>query len=118
VLDAPERLDAGAPGKVLLAFAPDAARESYLRWIAETRGAMEAAALRATVAAIRDRGYVLGPAERAPEFNAVSVPVLGGALAALTVVGPGSRFSLEVAAGFLPAVQATAAAIGGAVGGR
>jgi DNA-binding IclR family transcriptional regulator len=117
-LDTPDRLEAGAPGKVLLAFAPLAAREAYLDWVRASRGDDEVNRLRRLVDEIRECGYVIGKAERAPEFNVVSAPVLGpgGALAALSVVGPASRWSLERAAAHLPDVQAAAAGIGRAVG--
>lgn len=119
-LDTPDRLEAGAPGKVLLAFAPPSARDAYLEWVQTTRGAEEATRLRAIVETIAKRGYQLGQAERAPEFNVVSVPVLGpsGAIAALSVVGPASRWPLARAAAHLPDAQDAAAAISRAFGAR
>jgi DNA-binding IclR family transcriptional regulator len=119
-LDTPDRLEAGAPGKVLLAFAPPVAREAYLDWVRSTRGEDEAARLRAVADEIRARGYQIGQAERAPEFNVISAPVLGpgGAIAALSVVGPASRWPLARAEAHLPDVQAAAAAIVRAFGGR
>lgn len=119
-LDTPDRLEAGVPGKVLLAFAPSPARDAYLDWVRATRGEEEAGRLRALIEEIAARGYQIGPAERAPEFNVVSVPVLGprGAIAALSVVGPASRWPLARAAAHLPDVQTAAQAISRAFGAR
>ncbi|MFN8534100.1 MAG: IclR family transcriptional regulator [Dehalococcoidia bacterium] len=118
VLDTPDRLEAGAPGKVLLAFAPLVVRDAYLDWVGQNRGESEAAQLRAVIEEIAARGHLIGYAERAPEFGVVSVPVIGpaGALAALSVVGPASRWSPERAAVHLPDAVATAQAIGRAFG--
>jgi DNA-binding IclR family transcriptional regulator len=73
-------LAAGSGGKVLLAWAADAARF----------GSVPAAEL----AAIRDRGWAASVAEREPGVASVSAPVLradGSLAAALCVSGPVSR---------------------------
>lgn len=116
----PDRLDAGAPGKLLLGFLPPAAREAYLDRVAETDGPAAAAALRATADAIREQGYVVGVTERVRDFNVVSVPVrsASGSVAALTVIGPSSRYTMEIAQASVPAVLEAAAAIERALGAR
>ncbi|GIW09952.1 MAG: IclR family transcriptional regulator [Dehalococcoidia bacterium] len=119
-LDTPDRLEAGAPGKVLLAFLPPPAQEAYLEGVEEERGTAAVTALRQLCQRVRQQGYLIGRAERAPEFNVISVPVRGpaGLVAALSVVGPASRWTVARMEEALPAVQAAAAAIARACGQR
>jgi DNA-binding IclR family transcriptional regulator len=117
VIGVPERLDTGIPGKILLAFQPEPARRSYIEWITSLEGPEAGDRLAATIETVRKDGYVIGRAERLPDFVAVGVPVYGqsGVIAALDVVGPASRFTTERAWEALPAVRKTAEAIGNAL---
>lgn len=68
-------------GKVLLAFLPDAEREAYLAtgpFVALTaRTITDADALRAELAAVRDRGYALDDGEVAEGLCCIAVPIIG-----------------------------------------
>ncbi len=112
-----DRLQAGVPGKVLLAFLAPAAREDYLSWVRVSEGSAAEEALRAVIRRVRETGYVVGRAERAPECTVVSVPVFGpaGAIAALSVVGPASRWREVDALALLPRMSDAATSIAQAV---
>lgn len=109
----PEPLHVGAPGKVILAFLEDPVRAVYLKWFAERHGDEAATTLRDQTDVIRRDGLYLGDAERVTEFWVVSVPVRRPVdpPAALSVVGPSSRFTLEMARDFAPKVLDGAASI-------
>ncbi|MCS7002468.1 MAG: hypothetical protein NZ518_06435, partial [Dehalococcoidia bacterium] len=90
----------------------------YFDWLATVQDADSVERLRATVAQAQRDGFLLARADRAPEFIAASVPVMGrtGAIAALSVVGPASRWTMERAADHLPTLRAAADAIARASG--
>jgi DNA-binding IclR family transcriptional regulator len=96
-------LAAGSGGKVLLAWAADAAR-----FTAPGRAGVPAAEL----AAVRARGWSASVAEREPGLASVSAPVLrpdGTVAAALCVSGPVSRLGHAPGRRLSPAVIAAAA---------
>jgi DNA-binding IclR family transcriptional regulator len=90
----------GAPGKVLLAFLPEAERERLLPTLSLTSITPEtitdAGVLRAELAATRTRGYAVSLGERSPWAGAVAAPIFdrrGWPIAALSVAGPVQRLT-------------------------
>lgn len=95
----PLPLHQGAPGKVLLAFAPDQLRQQVLR------GALEAATehtivdskkLEKDLAETIKRSYALSYSERVRGIHTIAVPVFiqtGEVVATLSITGPSSRLS-------------------------
>lgn len=87
----------GAPGKVLLAFAPEPVQEQVLGGdlrSAVTRSKLDVAALRDELAGIRAAGYALSLEERVPGVVGLAVPVrdhTGSVVAAMSVSVPALR---------------------------
>jgi DNA-binding IclR family transcriptional regulator len=92
-------LDAGSGGKVLLAWAADAARFPAVPG--------------RELAAVRRRGYAASVAEREPGVASVSAPVLAGQqlLGAVCVSGPASRLGPAAGSRLSGAVIAAAGAL-------
>jgi IclR family acetate operon transcriptional repressor len=92
----PFPLHAGAPGRCLLAFLPEATREAILARPLERVGprtVLDPAQLRELLASIRERGVARSWGERRPAAACISVPVLDPrGVAALSVCGPDYRF--------------------------
>ncbi|GIW07588.1 MAG: transcriptional regulator [Dehalococcoidia bacterium] len=113
-----QRLDAGAAGKLILAFLPELSREAFLERLAETDGPERAQALRHIADALRSSGYVAGPVDDLPEFTSLAVPVMGpaAAIAVLELVGPSSRWTPDAAVVALPRLRTAADDIAQALG--
>jgi DNA-binding IclR family transcriptional regulator len=106
-------LAAGSGGKVLLAWAADAARF--------TVPAGEGGVPEDELAAIRDRGWAASVAEREPGVASVSAPVLrpdGTVIAALCVSGPVSRVGQAPGRRLSAAVIAAAGDLAARLSGR
>lgn len=104
----PYPLVAGAPGKLLLAYAPEEVVTELLRE-ADRNGV-----LREELAAIRSSGYGLAGGEVVPGSCTVAVPIrdhTGSVAAALSISGPDSRWTRERAMQELPRLQQAAAEI-------
>jgi DNA-binding IclR family transcriptional regulator len=94
-------LDRGAAGRVLLAYARDAAGPEY--------------------AALREDGYALSRGERDPSCAGIAAPVFGpaGLLAgALSLSGPGERFTESAVTKMHGLLIAAAGALTRAIGGE
>src|SRR5580704_2518823 len=105
-------LAAGSGGKVLLAWAPDAARFT----VAAGDGVPAA-----ELAAIRERGWSASVAEREAGLASVSAPVLrpdGTVAAALCVSGPVSRLGQASGRRLSPAVIAAAGELAAGLAGH
>lgn len=100
-LGTPRPIHQGAPGKLLLAFAPgEAAEELLTRPLAAAtpRTIVAPDALRRELAAIRRRGYATSLDERVEGVTGLAAPVrdhTGGVLAALSVSAPSVRSTPE-----------------------
>lgn len=88
-------LYAGTTAAAMLAFLPDAEREQIRAWAREEGTDMTA--LAAMLDQVRREGYVAGVGRRVPGVGGLSVPVFNslGVVAALTVSGPGDRWTDE-----------------------
>lgn len=96
-LGSPIPLPLGAPGKVLLAYAPDDVREAILRrpipQVTPTT-VTDAGDMQAQLEAIRSEGYAMSFAERTPGIRTVASPVFdhtGRAVACVSICGPEIR---------------------------
>jgi len=96
-------LHAGSSSKAFLAFLPAEMRDRYLAesGLAPITGSTptDAAALRAELAAIAERGYAVSFGERQEGAGSVAAPILdhlGQPVAAVSVCGPIERFRGEV----------------------
>ncbi len=95
----PYPLVAGAPGKLLLAYAPEEVVLELLRE-ADRNGA-----LREELASIRSAGYALAGGEVVPGSCTIAVPIAdhtGTVVAALSISGPDNRWTRERARQELP----------------
>lgn len=92
-------LHQGAPGKLLLAFLPEAEREEVLaRPLGKATSATptDPARIRAELAAIRKRGYSISLGERVQGIRTVAAPIADDAHrveSCISVSGPESRMS-------------------------
>jgi len=111
-------------GKAMLAFADPArleellSQQSHHRYTAHT---LDAAALRAELAAIRARGVAFDRQEHEPGIICVAAPVLaarGVALGAISVTSSTARRDLDDLATLAPRLRAAAAAIAAAAEAR
>lgn len=98
-------------GKALLAFAPPAFIDRYLREVPlEPRtpnSITDADALRDELECTRERGYAIDRFEDKPHVLCIAAPILDGrdnAIAAVSVSVPDSRHSLDSLLGFAPAL--------------
>ena len=107
---------AGPSGKVLLAFSPPSTIEGPVS-DAISEG-VDGPWLRQRLLEIRRVGYMAAVGDRTPEAGAVSAPIFdhSGLAAALTVAGPGSRWTLARMEGFAPRLLAMAAKISTSLG--
>jgi len=96
-------LGAGASGRVILAFLPGAGHD---------------AGLRAQLARIRRRGYLVTDGDRLPGLAALAVPVFGsaGISGAVSVVGPAARWGPEAMERAAPWVRMECAALSASLG--
>lgn len=96
-IGAPRPVHQGAPGKVLLAYADEALRQKVLRSklvAADGETVVPAAALRAELDGIRERGWAMSLQERVVGVVALAVPVYdhtGRIIAALSISIPAAR---------------------------
>lgn len=108
-----------ALGKVLLAFLDDEALKAFLRRPLERRtpkSLVRKADLLKALEATRARGYATDEEELASDMCCVAVPVrdpVGSVVAAVSVAMPKSRYRGERVAGWVKALEASAARIGG-----
>lgn len=113
-----------AAGKVLLAYMPEAERETFLRLplaASTPRTIVDPAALRLELQRVRERGYALDDRENRADVICVAAPLLdadGAAVAAISVAGPSFRFSLEKAEALAPVVREAALMVSGELGYR
>lgn len=115
---------AGAGGKVLLAFLPDAARRAALARLTLTRFTdrtiRNRARLERELVAIRRQGYATSVGERFPGAFAVAAPVRGAdgdVIAAVNISGPSDRFTRARQADYIRQVTRAADAVSRAMGG-
>lgn len=116
---------AGAGGKVLLAFGPQEIRSGILRkrrfpsLTAQT--ITEAKTLKAELERIRNTGYAVSRAERAPDAGSIAAPVFGhdqNLMGAIAIAGPVSRVNLESQPSYLAHVLKTAERLSRQLGWR
>lgn len=111
-------LHAGATGRAILAFAPAEVLDRVLRApLAQVTPATttDPDRLCAQLEAVRRDHVATSVGERQPEARSVAAPVLdahGLAVGALTVCGPSSRFTAELAEELRPTVRDAAIALG------
>lgn len=111
---------AGATGKVLLAFAPEAVREKVLsesKVRVAPNTVVDEERLRADVAKIRSDGYAFSTKELQDQTSGVSVPILGRGgelIAQFGVAGPAANFEGRFEE-FLSEVKKAAALLGEAL---
>jgi DNA-binding IclR family transcriptional regulator len=111
-------LHVGSAGRVLLAFLTPEDVEALVDGVlleAERAGPVtDLASLHEELARVRDRGYALSEGERVRGASAVSVPVHGptGVIAALSVLGPEGRFTLDRRLATVDELHAAAGEIG------
>jgi DNA-binding IclR family transcriptional regulator len=94
-------LYAGATGRVLLTFMPDAERDRFWREVEITRltpqTVADAEKLERQLARVRRDGYAIGDRDRMPDVAGASVPITeadGSVNFALSVAGPANRLSV------------------------
>jgi IclR family acetate operon transcriptional repressor len=103
-------LHAGASGRTILAFMPQAQIDEYLRGPLEhvsPRTVTDPAELLARFAEIRDKGYAISSGESVEGAVAISAPVFGrsGAVeASISISGPQSRLTADAVKEFTPMV--------------
>lgn len=108
----------GSAGRALLAFLEPQEVDALMDGVpldAPGRGPMTSlSALHEELARVRERGYALSEGERVRGASAVSVPVHGptGVIAALSVLGPAGRFTLEKRLAAVAQLIAAASEIG------
>lgn len=106
----------GLTGKAILAHLPDAEADDVLD--AAAREGLDRAQIELQLARVRAAGYLAGLGDRVDGVAGVSAPVFGaaGVAAALTISGPGDRFTMPVAEEAAAALVREAAAISAALG--
>lgn len=110
-------LHAGSSGKCMLAFLPEAQRQSLLAGPlpALTPGTVtDPARLASELAVIAERGYAVSAGERQRDAGSVAAPVFGLAgevIGAISVCGPKFRITEEFAGKVAPDLTAAAARI-------
>jgi DNA-binding IclR family transcriptional regulator len=103
-------LHAGASGRAILAFMPQAQVDEYLRRPLEQvsqRTLTDPVEMKARLAEIREKGYAVSAGESVEGALAISAPVFGrsGAVeASISISGPQSRLKPEVVEEFIPMV--------------
>ncbi len=115
-------LHAGAIGRAILAFLPEAEREAIITaglQAMTTKTLTDRGALERELEATRARGYALSVEERRPGAVGVAAAVLGpggGVVASVGVALPAQRFHPRDERRLATAVKRTAGAIGAAIG--
>ena len=112
-------LYSGASGKVLLAFAPEAARAEYLARARQKPGAPDPAALAKELDAVVRKGHAVSRGEITPGAIAISIPVhdvSGDTIAAVAISGPEVRIGRKEIPGYLKRLQACADTISAELG--
>jgi IclR family acetate operon transcriptional repressor len=123
-LGAPYTLHTGSPGRVLLAFLPQAEIDRILAGATlpkAGRGPKRKADLLAMLAGIRERGHAMAFEETIAGLNTIAAPVRdhrGDVVAALSVSGPAGRFSAERMEAIRPLLLAAAEEIAARLGHR
>lgn len=116
-LGSPIPIHQGAPGKALLAFAPEDVREHVLSSPLEaaTKGTItDPRELRLELARVQEAGYARSLEERVPGVSGLAAPIrdyAGVVVAALSVSGPSSRLTHERLLTFVPAAMTAAGQI-------
>lgn len=119
-------LHLGGSGKAILAFLSDDEIDAYLRQgalLAAGGEALDVAALRRELLAVRRAGFASSRSERLPGASSVAAPLrnhLDVVIGCLSVSGPAGRFGAEVVARYGPLVRQTADEVSrrmGAAGG-
>jgi IclR family transcriptional regulator, KDG regulon repressor len=111
-------------GKCLLAFAEPDVINAVVTTLAEGKGGPRAisseAALRAVLAEIRDKGFVVSEAERTKGITSIGAPVFGrdgNCIAAVSIVGPSLTFQDDVLERYVRMVRSCSLRIGRGMGG-
>lgn len=108
-------LTAGPSGKVILAFADDAAVATLTPDLDQTTRTQ----LHTTLDAIRATGYLSLDGDRTPDVGAIAVPLFdhGSVYGSLTIAGPSSRFIPHVRLAALPYLLGSAQTFTAILGG-
>lgn len=87
----------GLTGKVILAFQPAEEIAAIVEWAAEQ--GLDSARIASQLQRVRTQGYLAGVGDRMAGVGGLSAPVFdsSGVAAALTISGPGDRFTTKVA---------------------
>jgi len=116
-------LHVGAPGKVLLAFLPEAELDTLLEELpltAITPSALtDPERLRTELWVVKTRGFAMSMGERSPGASAVAAPIWnwsGRPIAAVSVLGPAQRLTYEKLQELGPEVMRVAQEISAALG--
>lgn len=109
-------LHVGLTGKAILAFLPETEIATVLA--AAERDGADPARIESQLERVRQTGFLAKVGDRMAGVGGLSVPVFdaSGVAAALTISGPGDRFTKGVAERAAPAVLDEAAAISAALG--
>lgn len=119
----PIPLPYGAPGKILLAFLPEARSKAVLnrpmRQVTQATVTDTASLLR-ELAEVRRIGYAMSFAERTPGINTVAGPIFGheGVVGCLSISGPELRMPVERMRALGPRVSDTARTISEGIGAQ
>jgi IclR family transcriptional regulator, KDG regulon repressor len=118
-------LHAGSAGKVLLAHLPFARQEEIIRSNSLTaltpHTIVNPDELRSELAKIRQDGYAISRGEWLMDASGVAAPIFdygGGVVAAVTISGPGQRFTDEAFARYIPMILTVARQISSEMGYR
>lgn len=116
VVGEPAPLYSGPTGKVLLAFSPRSTTVPVIE--AAVRSGIDRDWLLTKLDSIRSHGYMCAIGDRTPDAGAIAMPVFDstGLVAALTVSGPGDRFTMQTMRAFVPTLRAAAAHISETLG--
>jgi DNA-binding IclR family transcriptional regulator len=118
-------LHAGSAGKVLLAFLPAAHQEEIIRSNSLARltpqTIVDPAALRQELAKIRQDGYAVSRGEWLTDASGVAAPIFdyhGEVVAAVTISGPGQRFTDQAFERYIPMILSVAQQVSNRMGYR
>jgi DNA-binding IclR family transcriptional regulator len=106
----------GLTGKVILAFLPEAEIAEVLG--SAEPGSIDRVRIESQIARVRKTGYLVGVGDRVVGVGGVSVPIFdaSGVAAAMTISGPGDRFTKRVAQEAAAAILEEGTAISRALG--
>jgi DNA-binding IclR family transcriptional regulator len=118
-------LHAGSAGKVLLAYLPSPRQEEIIRSSSLTaltpQTIVDPAALRSELAKIRQDGYAISRGEWLTDASGVAAPIFdynGEVGAAVTISGPGQRFTDDAFERYIPMILTIARQISFQMGYR